>query len=390
MTIALSDLYAGFDELEHQLAATAVQRDKQGGHAGAEKELLRQRGFTLLAVPKIYGGIGATWPEIFHIARRLARVDSAMSHLVAFQALQIAGVLAWGSEAQKERYLTETVKLNHWWGNSANPADPRLRAHQRDGGLVLQGDKGFCSGTLGSYRLLTTAIDETSGKVLVAVLPTAAPGISVADDWDAIGQRQTDSGAVHFEQVRLEWEDVLLRPDATPTPFENLRGLLAQSILVNLYLGIAEGAFQQARDYTLEQTRPWFASGVARAADDPYLLHRYAEMHLQILSAKALADQLGDTFQAAWQRGSQVTAQERGEVALAAAEAKVLAQRAALGVSQELFDVCGARATAAVLGLDRYWRNARTHTLHDPIDYKLRDIGRYALERRLPEPTLYS
>ena len=68
----------------------------------------------------------------------------------------------------------------------------------------------------------------------------------------------------------------------------------------------------------------------------------------------------------------------------------MFAHRAALSVGEGVFDVCGARSARAAQGLDRFWRNARTHTLHDPIDYKLRDIGRYALEGRLPEPTLYS
>ena len=46
-------------------------------------------------------------------------------------------------------------------------------------------------------------------------------------------------------------------------------------------------------------------------------------------------------------------------------------------------------STKAALALDRFWRNARTHTLHDPLDYKLRAIGRYALEGILPDATIY-
>jgi hypothetical protein len=47
-------------------------------------------------------------------------------------------------------------------------------------------------------------------------------------------------------------------------------------------------------------------------------------------------------------------------------------------------------ATAARYGLDRFWRNARTHTLHDPLDYKLRDIGNWALHGQWPTPSFYS
>ncbi|MFJ9531050.1 acyl-CoA dehydrogenase family protein [Herbaspirillum sp. NPDC101396] len=386
----LETIHAALPAIEQELARTAAERDKAGGHAAEQKELLRQHGLLLLVVPKEYGGIGASWSETFAIVRRIARVDSAMAHLLAFQTLQLSGVISYGSDQQRTLYLGETVALNHWWGNSANPADPRLIATEQDGGLVLQGIKGFCSGTLGSHRLLTTAIHQPSGKLLIAVLPTAREGISIHDDWDPIGQRQTDSTSVSYEQVRLEWSEVLHRPDGVSTPFLTMRGVVAQLILVNLYLGMAEGAFEQARDYTLNQGRPWFASGVQRAADDPYVIHRYAEMHLKLRAARALTEEAGVEVDQAWRIGRDLSAEQRGRAALAVAEAKILSHRAALSVGEDVFDVCGARATKADLGLDRFWRNARTHTLHDPIDYKLRDVGRYALEHLLPEPTLYS
>jgi ABC-type taurine transport system ATPase subunit len=85
-----------------------------------------------------------------------------------------------------------------------------------------------------------------------------------------------------------------------------------------------------------------------------------------------------------------VPAGERGEVAVAGAEAKVLAHRAGLEISSQLFELTGARSTSERLGLDRFWRNVRVHTLHDPVDHKLRDLGRHALDGRFPDPTPYS
>ena len=378
------------DTLLERLRATAVERDRAGGHPAAEKALLRDHGLLVLSVPQELGGTGADWPDILATVRRIATVDSSLAHLLAFQHLQLSGVLAYGSAEQQARWLGDTVRDHLWWGNTANPADPRLRATESNGGLLLNGIKGFCSGTRGSQRLLTTAIHEPTGQMLIAVLPTETPGITIHDDWDPIGQRQTDSTSVSFDNVPLAWSDVLHRPGAPSSPFRSLRGLLAQLILVNLYTGLAQGALSEARQYTLNEARPWAASGVARAADDPYTVHRYAEMHLTTTAAAALADSAAQQLQQAWEQGEDLQAEERGQVALASAEAKVLAHRAALSVGEGVFDVCGARSARAAQGLDRFWRNARTHTLHDPIDYKLRDIGRYALEGRLPEPTLYS
>ena len=378
------------DTLLERLRATAVERDRAGGHPAAEKALLRDHGLLVLSVPQELGGTGADWPDILATVRRIATVDSSLAHLLAFQHLQLSGVLAYGSAEQQARWLGDTVRDHLWWGNTANPADPRLRATESNGGLLLNGIKGFCSGTRGSQRLLTTAIHEPTGQMLIAVLPTETPGITIHDDWDPIGQRQTDSTSVSFDNVPLAWSDVLHRPGAPSSPFRSLRGLLAQLILVNLYTGLAQGALAEARQYTLNEARPWAASGVARAADDPYTVHRYAEMHLTTTAAAALADSAAQQLQQAWEQGEDLQAEERGQVALASAEAKVLAHRAALSVGEGVFDVCGARSARAAQGLDRFWRNARTHTLHDPIDYKLRDIGRFALEGILPAPTLYS
>jgi alkylation response protein AidB-like acyl-CoA dehydrogenase len=106
--------------------------------------------------------------------------------------------------------------------------------------------------------------------------------------------------------------------------------------------------------------------------------------------AIALADRAAQLVDDAFRRGAELTAAERGEVAIAVAEAKVLAHRAGVEVSSQLFELTGARSTSARYGLDRFWRNVRVHTLHDPVDYKLRDIGRHVLTGAWPEPTSYS
>ena len=293
------------------------------------------------------------------------------------------------SDAQRERFLRPTAELGWWWGNAVNPLDHRLRAQRSGSGWVLDGEKGFCSGTLGSNMMVVSAHDEASGKTVVAVVPTARYGITVRDDWHPIGQRQTDSATVQFRHVQVSEDEVLAGPDNVFTPYQTLRSCVAQNVLVNLYTGIAAGALDEARKVTLHASRPWLTSGVERAADDPYQIQRFGEMRVQWLAAEALADRAIQRLDRAWRKGAALTADERAEVSLFTAEAKVAAHRAALFISQEMFEATGARSTKAALALDRFWRNARTHTLHDPLDYKLRAIGRYALEGILPDATVY-
>ncbi|KVL48787.1 acyl-CoA dehydrogenase [Burkholderia territorii] len=373
------------------LRATAAERDRAGGHAADEKRWLTDAGLLTLAVPREFGGQEAAWPTIYDTIRRIARVDSALAHLVGFQALQVVSVDVWGSAAQRERYLRGTVEHRWWWGNAVNPLDTRLVATAtEDGGYRLDGVKGFCSGTRGSQRMTVSAHDPETGRAVFGVVPTDRDGIAVDTDWDPIGQRQTDSGSVRFDGVVLAPDEVLHRSETPPTPRATLRTLVSQLVLTNLFVGLAEGALAEARDYVLAHGRPWINSGVAQASDDPYTLQRFGDMRVQAVAAASLADRAAAALQRAWARRDALTADERAEAALAVSEAKIVAQRAALDNGEALFDACGARATAASLGLDRFWRNARTHTLHDPLDYRLRDVGRFALTGELPLASLYT
>ncbi|MCA3858507.1 MAG: acyl-CoA dehydrogenase family protein, partial [Burkholderia sp.] len=90
------------------LRLTAAARDRAGGHAAQEKQWLADAGLLTLAVPRAFGGQEAAWPAIYDAIRQVARVDSALAHLVGFQCLQVVSVEVWGSPAQRERYLRGT------------------------------------------------------------------------------------------------------------------------------------------------------------------------------------------------------------------------------------------------------------------------------------------
>ena len=389
-SVAATDPLALAAGLAQEFAATAVERDRLGGHALHERELIRQSGLLTLSVPRAFGGQGGSWETVLQVVRTLAAADSALAHLFGFHHLQLAGIRLYGSHIQQRNLLSATVEQGLFWGNALNPLDKRTRAQAIPAGFVLDGVKSFASGSVGADWLTVSAWDDAAGAALIAVLPTAQPGITVEADWDAFGQRQTDSGTVRFDQVTLPAALVLQAPGQAPSAQSTLRSQVAQLIMANLYLGIANGAFEAARDYTRNQARPWFAANVAESSADPYVQQRYGEFWLKLRPATALADIAARLLDAAFEKGVDLGAQERGDVAIAVAEAKVLAHRAALAIGSEMFELTGARSTSARFGFDRFWRNARVHTLHDPVDYKLRDLGRHALEGRLPDPTPYS
>ncbi|MGJ7530310.1 acyl-CoA dehydrogenase family protein [Variovorax sp. GB1P17] len=381
--------HATVQRVAQALAQTAVERDQRGGTPKAERDLLRGSGLLMLSVPTELGGLGASWQQTLDVVRGFARVDSSVAHLFAFHHLLLATTQLFAQRAQWQPWIEQTGERRWFWGNALNPLDKSTRAEAVDGGYVFLGRKSFCSGASDSDMLLASALDAND-RLLIGVVPTQRAGITVLDDWDNMGQRQTDSGSVLFDNVRVEGRELLLDPGPLSTPFACLRPLLAQLILANIYLGLGEGALEEAKSFTLKQGKPWLFSTASAANEDPYVLTHYGDFWLALQGARTLLDHAAAAFDQAWLRGTSLDEQERGQVAVAVAAAKVASTRASLEVAHRMFEVTGARATTAALRLDRYWRNLRVHTLHDPVDYKLRELGDWALNARVPQPSFYS
>lgn len=75
------------------------------------------------------------------------------------------------------------------------------------------------------------------------------------------------------------------------------------------------------------------------------------------------------------------------EASLAVAAVKIVATDASMAVSSALFEISGARSVARTANLNRHWRNARTHTVHDPVRWKFQHRGRYRLTGQQPPRT---
>ncbi|OCQ94838.1 monooxygenase [Nostoc sp. MBR 210] len=376
--------------LAQEFAETAVLRDIQGGTPKQERDRLRDSNLLKLIVPQEYGGLGQTWKTVFQITREFAKSDSSIAHIFSYHHLGVVVPHIFGSAEQKQHYYSETVHHNWFWCNALNPLDKRTTLTSENNYFRLNGIKSFCSGSKDSDMLPVTAVDQVTGELYILAIPTQRQGITIHDDWDNMGQRQTDSGSVTFDNVLIYPNEILGIRNKPSQPFASIRACLTQLNLANIYLGIAEGAFTAAKEYTRNHTRPWLTSGVDSATQDPYILQHYGNMWIDLQAATCLIDQAGELLQATWEKEWSLTAQERGECALLIATAKAAITKVGLEITNRIFEVMGARATNNKYGFDRYWRNLRTFTLHDPLDYKIRDIGNWALNEELPTPNFYS
>ncbi|MBN3860456.1 monooxygenase [Neisseriaceae bacterium PsAf] len=378
------------DKLIAELKKTAVERDRKGGHPQEVRFLIKKLGLLDLIIEKRWGGQGLLWSEILQIVQDVATVDSAIAHILAFHYLQVISIKLYGDSQQYSYFSRLTKENNLFWGNALNPNDKRAKAVKNSDGFLIDGIKSYCSGSVGSDILLISAWDENSSGFVIGVVYSDDNGVQIRQDWDAFGQKQTDSGTVLFENVLLKTEWTLLTAESELTPKQSLRTLLAQSILTNLFIGLSRGSLNEAKNFLQQGKKAWFASQADLAIRDEFHQHHIAKLYVATQAAIALDRQTRVTIDQLLSRDDDFTFEDRGSLAIQQMTARIAAHEAVLKTTSQIFDVMGASATSNKLGLDRLWRNARVHTLHDPIDYKLKDLGQYFLEDIFPTPTAYS
>jgi alkylation response protein AidB-like acyl-CoA dehydrogenase len=385
-----TDYQAVAANVAQALAAQAVERDRQGGIPEEEVNLLKKSGLLLLSVPQKYGGVGATWSEVCKVIQTLSQADGSSGQLYANHITLVTGGEAIGRLGQAEQFYRLTSQQNLFWANAVNARDARLKITPDGDSFLVNGIKSFGTGVVVGDLNVIAAIQEGVDNPIIFVLPKDREGLTYNYDWHNMGQRRTASGSYTFDNVRVNPAEILGPPPVLESAFPTLIFLVTQLSKTFIYLGIAEGALAVAREYTLTNTRPWISSGVDRAANDPFILNHYGEFWTQLQAAIALASTAAEKIDRGWQKGVNLTFEERGEIAIAVSAAKAFATKVGLDITTRMFEVTGSRATASCYGFDRYWRDLRTFTLHDPVDYKLRDIGNWLLNDIFPTPSQYS
>ncbi len=199
--------------LAAEFALSAVERDERGGTPKTERDALRHSGLLALSIPTQYGGLGARWSDTLGIVREFAKVDSSIAHVFGFHHLMLATVRLFSRPDQWQPWFEQTARKNWFWGNALNPLDTRTVVKDFGGWREFSGKKSFCSGASDSEMLIASAVDENAGgKLLIAAIPSGRSGITLHNDWNDIGQRQTDSGSASFERVRVEEFGIAARP----------------------------------------------------------------------------------------------------------------------------------------------------------------------------------
>ncbi|KEQ68147.1 acyl-CoA dehydrogenase NM domain-like protein [Aureobasidium namibiae CBS 147.97] len=390
-------------EVSRILARDAAARDHANKSPVAEVSLLKSSGLLKILGPVEYGGGGQSWEIGYKAIREVAKGDGSIGMLLGYHLLWSKTADIVGTDEQKDRFQRLIIENNYFVGGAVNPRDSDLIIQEDGNKLIFNGSKHFNTGGVISDLTVLEGVLAGTENHIFAIVPTSQPGFEFAHNWNNIGLRLSESGSVKINNVAVPWSDALgwdaaakiPSPDVLSIPFATLLLPTIQLVFSNFYLGIAQGSLEFARGYTTTSTRAWPYGGDNKqsATDEFYILERYGNFHAHLLAAEALTDRAGvaisDIF-VAHGKDRDVSARTRGEVAELVASAKIVTTDTSLKVTAGVFEVTGSRATGSKVGLDRFWRDVRVHSLHDPVAYKNRELGRFYLLDEVPEPTWYT
>jgi SfnB family sulfur acquisition oxidoreductase len=373
--------------LANRFAEDASERDAERRIPFAELDTLSASGLLGITVPREYGGAEVSTRTLVEVFRRLAVADPNIAQIPQSHVVYV-NVLRESGSAEQQRLLFSEVLAGRRFGNAQAEAGSSTAQEvltrltpAPDGGFVLEGTKKYSTGALLAHWIPVLAKDERDA-LQVAYVPSNAPGVTVVDDWAGMGQRTTASGTVRLEGVRVPADHVV--PHHLTFSRPQLHGALAQALHAAIDVGIARGALKDAAEFVRTRSRPWAESGVQSAAEDPLTIQRFGELEVRVRAAEALLDSAAGAIDSAREALDDDTA---ASASIAVAGAKAFADGVAVEVSSALFEVSGTRSSLEEINLHRHWRNARTHTLHDPVRWKVQHIGRYLLNGTRPPRT---
>lgn len=375
-------------EAAHGLAAVArehaAKRDQQRKLPWSLIEAFTQSGLGSLSIPREFGGPQVSYVTLAEVFAIISAADPALGQIPQNQVGILNLILNTATQAQKEQLFGSV--LQGWRiGNagpergSKNTLDLKARITADGDAFVINGQKFYSTGALFAHWIAVKALNE-AGKQVIAFVQRATPGLRVVDDWSGFGQRTTASGTVLLNNVRVDADLVVDNWRLNESP--NIQGAVSQLIQAAIDLGIAREAIADTVRFVRERSRPWIDAKVERNSDDPYVIADIGKLSIELHAAEALLRKAGRVLDEV--SASPVDAQAAARASIAVAEAKVLSTELSLSASEKLFELSGSRATLAEFNLDRHWRNARVHTLHDPVRWKYHAIGAYRLNGTLP------
>ncbi|MBL8322093.1 MAG: SfnB family sulfur acquisition oxidoreductase, partial [Acinetobacter sp.] len=350
----------------------------------AEIELFSRRGLGGMRIPQKFGGAYVSHKVLAQVFRILNKADSSVGQIPQNQISLLHLIDLIGSEQQKAFIFNEILQGKRLanGGPERHTKDTKTLAAAlriENGRYFIDAEKFYSTGSSFAHWLAIKAI-HPEGHAVLALISSQAQGVEITDDWDGFGQRTTSSGTVKLK--RAEIDPFLIFDERKLAAQPNCRGAYSQLLQAAIDVGIAEAAFADTLA-AVHKARPVADANAAKASHEHYTLQEVGKSAVLLDAATLLLDEAAEYLDELDQLPA-ISEQQAAKASILLAEAKIYANDAALHIAEKLPELGGSRSSLSIHNFDQHWRNARVHTLHDPVRWKLHALGDYYLNGALP------
>jgi alkylation response protein AidB-like acyl-CoA dehydrogenase len=358
-------------ELADVFAERAGEHDRDASFPFDNYKDMQEAGYLKLTVPKEFGGFGASLHELVLAQERLAMGCGSTALAVQMHVSPVAQMAdmwrATGDDAiepffrdvAEGRIVWASLTSERGVGNSIT--DSTVEAKRVDGGYRIAGQKIFCTNTdVATHFSFTARYEdpEHGPQVMISRAAMDAEGLELVRTWDTLGMRATQSNDLRIDGLFVPDEDVI-----HSFPVNHLDGVVVKTVFAHampvfgaVYIGIAGGAMEWARDFILK----------AGKQDDSEIQHLFAEMEILRQTARSVIWHFADEVES-----GQLLERRSVQDALAnAVIAKYVACNNAVRIVDKVFDVVGGAAYHRRFPVERMYRDVRAGSV---MPYNNRD-----------------
>lgn len=391
----MSDIYpdyaalaAAFRPIFARIAEGAVERETTRTLPTEAIRWLKEAGFGTLRIPQQQGGFGATLPQLFQLLTELAEADSNLPQALRAHFAFVEDRLNQPDSAQRQswfRRFADGELVGSGWTEigTVKLGEVITKVSPVENGWQLDGEKFYSTGSLYADWIDVYAQRSDNGRDVIALVNTHQAGVERDDDWDGFGQRLTGSGSTRFRQARVEQAHVF---DFS----ERFRYQTAfyQHVLLATLAGIGRAVKRDAAAGVANRTRTYSHGNAGRVKNDAQVLQVVGQISSWAWAVEATVQRAAHSLQLAYElhnSGDEARIQQANVLAeLESAQAQVVASELVPRAASELFNALGASDTRVSKALDRHWRNARTVASHNPVIYKIRNVGDWEVNGKEP------
>lgn len=304
-----------------------------------------------IPITEAYGGLGGDTLLYALVTEELGRVSGSIGlSFAAHTSLGAKPIEKYGTNEQKEQWLRPLAEGEHLgaWaltepGSGSDASSMETRAVRESDAWVLDGTKQFITNASVAGSILVKAVTDPDAGMggISTFIVTLDDGVEVTNEWDKMGLNASPTCELQFDDVRIPHDRLLGERGAGWKQTKDTLDGGRISIAV-LSVGIAQGAFDAAREYASEREQFGKAIGEFDAVRNTLV-----EMYRKIERSRLL------TYRAAWR------ADTGKSVTKASSLAKLDASETAREVAEDSVQVHGGAGYVTDFPVQRFYRDAK-------------------------------